>query len=191
MTLAQRGVRRASVCVVPGCTSDGVQRGLRARWRPALRGASHWHDRNAVGSVNLRAYRPAHTTVYERASDASILVPNPADRWQPIHLRDPGPGSSEFGQDAIDRRGTAEQRSAGIDRPELAICHGLVRVAQFALMTDRWSEDFLVEIRAHSLDDLMIEQTIGLRLAIGGRIVGMARYATIRPHASAARIKTW
>lgn len=46
-----------------------------------------------------------------------------------------------------------------------AIAYGLVRVAQFALMTDRWSEDFLVEIRAHSLDDLMIEQTIGLRLA--------------------------
>jgi hypothetical protein len=46
-----------------------------------------------------------------------------------------------------------------------AIAYGLVRVAQFALMTDRGSEDFLVEIRAHSLDDLMIEKAIGLRLA--------------------------
>src|SRR6266567_1361480 len=49
-------------------------------------------------------------------------VLQPADRWQPIHLRNPGPGSSEFAEDAIDRRGTAEQGSAGIDRPELAIC---------------------------------------------------------------------
>ena len=49
-------------------------------------------------------------------------VLQPADRWQPIHLRNPGRGSSEIGQDAIDRRGTAEQGSAGIDRPELAIC---------------------------------------------------------------------
>jgi hypothetical protein len=49
-------------------------------------------------------------------------VLQPASTWQPIHLRNPGPGSSEFGQDAIDRRGTDEQGSAGIDRPELAIC---------------------------------------------------------------------
>jgi hypothetical protein len=32
-------------------------------------------------------------------------------------------------------------------------------------MADRWNEDFLVEIRAHSLDDLVIEEAIGLRLA--------------------------
>jgi hypothetical protein len=49
-------------------------------------------------------------------------VLQPADRWQPIHLRNPGPGSSEFGHDAVDGRGTADQCSAGIDRPELAIC---------------------------------------------------------------------
>jgi hypothetical protein len=46
-----------------------------------------------------------------------------------------------------------------------AIANGLVRVAEFALMADRWNEDFLVEIRAHSLDDLMIEKTVGLWLA--------------------------
>jgi hypothetical protein len=46
-----------------------------------------------------------------------------------------------------------------------AIAYGLVRVAQFALMADGWNEDFLVEIRAHSLDDLMIEKAVGLWLA--------------------------
>jgi hypothetical protein len=46
-----------------------------------------------------------------------------------------------------------------------AIAYGLVRVAQFALMANRWNEDFLVEIRAHSLDDLMIEKAVGLWLA--------------------------
>jgi hypothetical protein len=58
-------------------------------------------------------------------------VLQPADRWQPIHLRNPGPGSDEFGQNAIDCRGTAEQGSAGIDRPELAIC---LRACQAVLL---------------------------------------------------------
>ena len=49
--------------------------------------------------------------------------------------------------------------------PTDPIADGLVRVAQLALVAYRWNEDFLIEIRAHSLDDLMVEQAIGLRLA--------------------------
>src|ERR1051326_1422509 len=49
--------------------------------------------------------------------------------------------------------------------PTDPIADGLVRVAQLALVAYRWNEDFLVEILAHSLDDLMVEQAIGLRLA--------------------------
>ncbi len=49
-----------------------------------------------------------------------------------------------------------------------AIAYGLVRVAQLALMADRWSEDFLVEIRAHSLDDLTIEKDIQRTRRTGG-----------------------
>src|ERR1051326_9599756 len=49
--------------------------------------------------------------------------------------------------------------------PTDPIADGLVRVAQLALVAYRWNEDFLVEIRAHSLHDLIVEQAIGLRLA--------------------------
>jgi hypothetical protein len=68
-----------------------------------------------------------------------------------------------------------------------AIAYGLVRVAQLALIADRWNEDFLVEIRAHSLDDLMIEMAVGLWLATEDAPLapttslnlGLARFITI------------
>jgi hypothetical protein len=46
-----------------------------------------------------------------------------------------------------------------------AIANGFVRVPEFTLTANRGNEDFLVEIRAHSVDDLMIKKAIGLWLA--------------------------
>ena len=46
-----------------------------------------------------------------------------------------------------------------------AIAYGLVRLATLALVPYRRNEDFLVKVSAHAVDDLMIEQAIGLRLA--------------------------
>jgi len=38
-------------------------------------------------------------------------------------------------------------------------------MAQLALVAYRWNKDVFIEVRTHALDDLMIEEPIGLGLA--------------------------
>ena len=76
-----------------------------------------------------------------------------------------------------------------------AIAYGLVRVAKLALVTYRRNEDFLVKVSAHAVDDLMIEQAIGLRLATedaplapsASFSLGLARFVAIFQASELAR----
>src|SRR5207237_1179176 len=45
-----------------------------------------------------------------------------------------------------------------------SIAHRLVGAALLALVADRWHENVLVEVHTHALDDLVIEEPVGLGL---------------------------